>query len=155
MTRVGAARARGAFMSLGPIELVVFGFPDGKVAPDIRQRVLEAIESGAVRLVDALFISKDAAGSVTFLELDELVHDQELLAVANSLTRGVDLLSSEDADELAEDLVPGGSALAFLFEHAWMVPMQESVIAAGGVVLTDVNIPADVVEEVVTAVEQL
>lgn len=142
-------------MSLGPIELIVFGFPDGTIDPAVREQVKQAIEHGGVQLVDALLIRKSEAGEVSFVELDELTDDAELLAVASALTDGVDLLSADDADELAADLVPGAAALALFFERTRLLPLFDAVAASGGGVVADFHIPAVVVDEVVVAVEAL
>ena len=67
--------------------------------------------------------------------------------------RALDLLSSEDVDEFAAALEPGSSALALVFEHTWMLPVRDAVAASGGVLLADIHVPADVVDEVLAAVE--
>ena len=142
-------------MGLGPIEMVVFGFPGGRVGGEVRERITDAISTNSVNLVDALFLRKESDGTVTYRELDELTDDQNVLAMADALTKGVDLLSEEDADELAADLIPGGSALVLLFERVWMKPIVDAVTSSGGELLDDIPIPSVVVEEVAAAVKQL
>jgi hypothetical protein len=43
--------------------------------------------------------------------------------------------------------------LAIVFEHTWMKPVRDAVAASGGILLADVHVPADVVDEVLAAVE--
>jgi uncharacterized membrane protein len=142
-------------MSLGPIEMVVFGFSGGRIGGEVRERITDAISTNSVNLVDALFLRKEPDGAMTYRELDELTDDENVLALSNALTNGVDLLSEEDADELAANLAPGESALVLLFERAWMKPIVDAVTSSGGELLDDIPIPSVVVEEVAAAVKQL
>ena len=41
------------------------------------------------------------------------------------------------------------------FEHTWMRPVRDAVVNSGGVLIADVQIPADVVDEVLAAVGQV
>ena len=66
----------------------------------------------------------------------------------------VDLISDEDAEAFAAQLEPGSSALAIAFEHTWMKPVRDAVVDSGGVLIADIHVPAEVVDEVLDAVEQ-
>jgi hypothetical protein len=141
-------------VALGPIEVVVLGFPGSRFTGEIRPRILDLVERGIVSVIDALFVTKDAEGEVTFLELQQLVDDPDVRALAELLSRQRELLSAEDVTELVAALEPGSSALALVFEHTWMIPVREAVLASGGVLLADLHIPPQVVDEVLAAVEQ-
>jgi uncharacterized membrane protein len=140
-------------MSLGPIEVVVLGFPGNRFTGEIRPRIMDLVQRDIVTVIDALFITKDDDGTVGYMELEQLVDDPELAAMSGLLSSGLDLLASEDATELATELEPGSSALALVFEHRWMIPVREAITESGGVLLADLHVPADVVERVLTAVE--
>lgn len=140
-------------MALGPIEVVVLGFPGNRFTGEIRPRILDLVERDIVSVIDALFITKDEDGTVGYLELEQLVDDPEISALNGLLTSRLDLLASEDATELAADLPPGSSALALVFEHRWMVPVREAIIESGGLLLADLHIPPDVVDSVLAAAE--
>ena len=139
-------------MALGPIEVIVLGFPGSRFTGEIRPRIMDLVERGIVSIVDALLIKKDKAGEVTFVEMQQQTGDPDMDAFASRVT-GLDLISSEDVDEFAAALEPGSSALAVAFEHTWMLPVREAVVASGGVLLADIHVPADVVDEVLAAVE--
>jgi hypothetical protein len=141
-------------VALGPIQVVVLGFPGSRFTGEIRPRILDLVERGIVSVIDALFVTKDAEGEVTFLELQQLVDDPDVRALAELLSRQRELLSAEDVTELVAALEPGSSALALVFEHTWMIPVREAVLASGGVLLADLHIPPQVVDEVLAAVEQ-
>jgi uncharacterized membrane protein len=140
-------------MDLGPVDMIVFGFPDGRITADLRPRILDLVERDIVRIVDALFITKDDSGAVTFAELEDLTDDPDVLALSESLG-DLDLLSADDATELAADLDPGSAALALLFEHTWMLPVRDAIQASGGVLLANMRVPHEVIEEVLESVGQ-
>jgi hypothetical protein len=139
-------------VALGPIEVIVLGFPGSRFTGEIRPRIMDLVERGIVSIVDALLIKKDQAGEVTFIEMAQQTGDPDMEAFASQVA-GLDLLSAEDVDEFAAALEPGSSALAVVFEHTWILPVREAVVASGGVLLADIHVPADVVDEVLAAVE--
>jgi hypothetical protein len=143
----------GVTVTLGPIEIVVLGFPGNRFTGEIRPRIVDLVQRDIVTVIDALFITKDVDGTVGFLELEQLVDDPEISALSELLSSRLDLLASEDADELATELEPGSSALALVFEHRWMVPVREAVIESGGLLLADLHVPPEVVESVLAAAE--
>jgi hypothetical protein len=140
-------------MALGPIEVVVLGFPGSRFTGEIRPRIMDLVEREIVSVIDALFITKDEDGTVGYLELEQLVDEPEVLALDGLLTSRLDLLASEDATELAANLPPGSSALALVFEHRWMVPVREAIVESGGLLLADLHVPPEVVESVLAAAE--
>lgn len=140
-------------MTLGPIEIVVLGFPGSRFTGDIRPRIADLVQRDIITVIDALFITKDEDGSVGYLELEQLAEDPEFAALDALLTSQLDLLASEDVTELAAELEPGSSALALVFEHRWMIPVREAITESGGVLLADLHVPPDVVDSVLTAAE--
>jgi sodium/hydrogen antiporter len=143
----------GATMSLGPIEVVVLGFPGNRFTGEIRPRIVDLVQRDIVTVIDALFITKDEDGTVGYLELEQLVDDPELAALGGLLSSRLDLLAAEDATELATELEPGSSALALVFEHRWMAPVRDAIVDSGGHLLADLHIPADVVERALAAAQ--
>jgi uncharacterized membrane protein len=140
-------------MSLGPIEVVVLGFPGNRFTGDIRPRIMDLVQRDIVTVVDALLITKDVDGTVDFQELEQLVDDPEIAALSGLLSSRLDLLASEDATELATELEPGSSALALVFEHRWMIPVRDAIVDSGGHLLADLHIPTGVVERALAAAE--
>jgi hypothetical protein len=143
-------------VTLGPVELVVLGFPGSRFSGEIQPRIQELVDQNIVSIVDALLVMKDDRGEVTLFELEELEEaDPELRALHACVQQELDLISDEDAEVFAAELDPGSSALAIAFEHTWMRPVREAVINSGGVLVADVQIPAQVVNEVLDAVGQV
>ena len=59
-------------MTLGPVELVVVGFPGSRFSGEIRPRIQDLVERNIVNIVDALLITKSDQGEVTYFEMDEI-----------------------------------------------------------------------------------
>ena len=140
-------------MSLGPVEVVVLGFPGDRFTGEIRPRIVDLVERDIVTVIDALLITKHQDGTVGSTELEQLVDDAEIAALSGLLSARLDLLTSEDATELATELEPGSSALALVFEHRWMVPVRDAIVDSGGLLLADLHIPAAVVDRALAAAE--
>jgi hypothetical protein len=143
-------------VTLGPVELVVLGFPGSRFSGEIRPRIEDLVDRNIVNIVDALLITKSDQGEVTYFEMDEIQDvDPDLRALHACFSEELDLISEEDGEVFAEELAPGSSALAIAFEHTWMRPVRDAVVNSGGVLIADVQIPADVVDEVLAAVGQV
>ncbi|MGZ4549793.1 MAG: DUF6325 family protein [Blastococcus sp.] len=141
-------------MTLGPIELVVLGFPGSRFTGDIRPRIEELVDRKIVNVIDAVFIRKGADGAIELNELRELTDDPEASTLGSFLSGQLDLISDDDVESLAVDLQPGSSALAIAFEHTWMKPVRDAVTASGGVLLSDIHVPGPVVDEVLQSIGQ-
>ena len=57
-------------MTLGPLEYAVLGFEGNRFNGEIAESSRRSSTIGSIRLVDAVFMSKDIDGEVTVLELD-------------------------------------------------------------------------------------
>lgn len=137
-------------MAFGPIEMLMIRFPGDQISGDLVPAMTELVQGGLVRIVDLLFIRKDAEGSVTVFELGDLSPDLagQYAQLLNDVT---ELLNDEDAYELAESLDNGSSAGIMLFENVWATRFAEAVRASNGEVLLSQRIPNSVVEEVLAA----
>jgi Family of unknown function (DUF6325) len=137
-------------MAVGPIDVVIIGFPGNKFSGQIAPTVMELVDSGTIRVIDLLFVMKDAEGAVLTVDASDLDPDTgpSFLAI-NVVQPGA--LGPDDADEVAEDLEPNTSALLIAFENAWAAKFVDAVRAADGFVIDQIRIPADVGEAVVTA----
>lgn len=140
---------------LGPIEVLVIGFPENNFTGAILPELERLVESETITVVDALFITKDDDGSVDFLEFDQVDENEDVAALGRFVGDTLDLLSDSDAEAFAEALEPGSSAAALVFEHTWFKPLRNTLFDAGGVLLANMRIPGLVVEAVMAEVEAL
>jgi Family of unknown function (DUF6325) len=136
-------------MPLGPVDVYIIGFPGNNFRGEIVPAILEQVEKGVIRVVDLLFVAKDLEGNVAVLEIEDLGPEGAAFAEVDVIESGA--LNEEDADEVAEDIPAGSSALLIAYENTWMQDLVLAFARADAVVIDQIRIPADVVNEVVTA----
>lgn len=135
-------------MSLGPVEIIVVGFPGNQFTGEVAPALAELVEGGLIRVIDLVFVTKDTEGDVVGIELSDLdasVHS----AFSPHIEEPSGMLSDEDIEDLGADLPPGSSAAILLFEHVWATKFQQAVVNSGGELLASIRIPKEVVDEVV------
>jgi hypothetical protein len=130
-------------MATGPVEYIIVGFPGNKFAGEIAPELIALVDSGTVRILDLIFIGKDADGSVVSFEIDEL----DTLTGFEGLDADVGgLISPEDIAYVAEALEVNSSAALLIWEDLWATPFAEAVRRSGGVVLEGARIPHELIE---------
>jgi uncharacterized membrane protein len=148
-------------MAIGPVQLIVLGFPD----PDFHGEVIEELErlrqSDTIRVIDALAVYKDAAGEIEAMHLSNLSQDEaiELGSVVGALiglgfdgeegaeagaqagaeaaADGISVFPEDDAWDVLEDIPNGSAAAVLLIEHHWAVGLRDAVVRAGGFRVSD------------------
>jgi uncharacterized membrane protein len=137
-------------MAVAPVDVFLIGFPGNKFNGRIAPAILDLVDSGTIRVIDALFVSKSSDGVVTTLEVSDL--DAETGAAFAAVTVAQPgALGSEDAEEVSDDLPPNTSALLIAIENLWAAKVVEACQAADAVVIDQIRIPVDVVEAALTA----
>ena len=136
-----------ATTDLGPVEILVVSFPGNQFTGEIAPALAELVESGMIRVIDLVFVAKDAAGDVVGIELSDL---DEAVGGAFAPHVGVPngMLAEEDIEDLGADLAPGSSAAILLFEHVWATKFRDAVLGSGGELVAAIRIPKEVVDEV-------
>ena len=132
-------------MGVGPVDVIIIGFPGNKFTGKIAPAVMELVEAGTIRVLDLLFVMKDADGVTTTIDVSDLDPDTGPAYLAVEV-HGAGALGPEDAEEVADDLEPNTSALLIAFENAWAGRFVDAVRAADGVLIDQIRIPADVAE---------
>jgi uncharacterized membrane protein len=132
-----------ASMAAGPVDVYIIGFPGNKFSGRIAPAILELVETGTIRVLDLLFVMKDADGTVTTIEAADLDEDGAAFLSIDTAQPGA--LGDEDADEVSEDLPPDSSALLIAFENLWAVKVVDALQAADAVLIDSIRIPAEVV----------
>lgn len=140
---------------MGPVEVIVIGFPGSQFNGEILPALQDLVSAGTISVVDGMLITKGDDGSVTFTEFEETGVSAEVASLAALIHTSVDLVSAEDVEDLAADLAPGDSAAVLVFEHSWAIPFQAAVVGSGGFLVNDFMVPGPVVDEVLAAVAEL
>jgi hypothetical protein len=134
-------------MAIGPVEMLVVKFPGNQFTGEIVPALKELVESGTVRILDILFIKKDAAMNIEMTEIRDLISGDPVLdRAAASLTA---VVSEEDVEEFGAMLEPNSSAAVILFENTWATRFADAVYKAKGEVIINQRIPRSVINELV------
>ena len=109
-------------MAIGPVEYIIVGFPGNKFNGEIAPELGKLVESGTIRILDLVFITKDADGEVRAVEFED--HDD--VALFNALEGEVGgLISDEDIEYAATELEPNSSAALLIWEDLWAAPFVD------------------------------
>jgi Family of unknown function (DUF6325) len=132
---------------LGPLEYIVIGFAGNTFDGSIAREIEKVVENGTIRLVDVVFVGKDADGDAIILELDNK-DDPRLAPFAGLLGDRMALLTPEDLEQVAAELPANTSGMVMLFEYRWAERIKEAMAAAGGFLVGRSVIPPEVLAAV-------
>jgi len=123
-------------MALGPIQYIVVKFEGNNFRGEIAEALAKVHDSGIIRVIDLLFLKKDADGVISIIELDDLEDASGFDLLVNDV---MSLISESDMIELAEDLEPNSAEAVLVFEHVWAAEFAAAVRSAGGT-LVDIDL---------------
>lgn len=135
-------------MTLGPIEMLVLGFPGSKFSGGILPELERLVGAGTITIIDAMVMIKSEDGDLDILEIAQIPDSYEMAALAALIDNVNGMLSEDDLIVFADELSPGESAAVLVFEHTWFKPLRDEILDSGGVVLADTRVPGFVVEEI-------
>jgi hypothetical protein len=149
---VSAAIAAAA-NELGPIDLVVFAYPPGSpMTGEAADILLDLVDRGIIRVLDALFVQKNEDGTFSGFEARGLqAGSVGSFAVLEGASSG--LLGDEDAATAADAIEPGSAAVLILYENRWAAPFAAAVRNNGGVLVDNQRIPHQDVIDALAAIE--
>ena len=100
-----------------PVEYLIIRFPGNRFSGAIAPELAQLVESGIIRIIDLVFVKKDADGEVTIFEIDALDEAPDLgLDDLDGEAGG--LLNEEDLELAAAALAPDSSAALIVWEQA-------------------------------------
>jgi hypothetical protein len=136
-------------MAAGPVDVYIIGFPGNRFSGRIAPAILELVEKRTIRVIDLLFLSKDADGVVTRLEAADI--DEGGAGYLSIDVTRPGALGPEDAEEISDDLPANSSALLIAFENLWTETIVAALRDADAVMIDSIRIPVDVAEAVLDA----
>ena len=137
-------------MSIGPVEILVVSFPGNEFNGDVAPALAELVQAGLIRVIDLVFVTKDAAGDVAAIELSEL-DEATSAAFRPHVEEPSGMLAEEDIEDLAADLDSNSSAAILMFEHVWATRFRDAVVESGGELVASIRIPKEAIDEVLAA----
>jgi Family of unknown function (DUF6325) len=117
---------------LGPIDVVVIGYPPGASATgDSIPVFLDLVDRGIIRVFDVRFVKKNEDGTFVGIDPGDLdVRTAGELAAFDGASTG--LLSDDDVALAAAEIEPGSSAVMIVYENRWAGPFIAAVRRNGG-----------------------
>jgi hypothetical protein len=125
---------------LGPVDYMVVEFPAGasSFTGEMAAELRALTDSGTIRVIDVLILTKDADGTVEAAELSDIAELGELQAIEAELA---ELLAADDVDHLASAMEPGSTAGVLIWENLWAAPFASAVRHSGGQLIANGRIP--------------
>ena len=127
---------------LGPVDYVVVEFPAAQAnfSGEMAAELTALVSSGAVRVLDLLFLRKNPDGSVEGFESHDFGDGDlgELRALETELAM---LLAEEDVESIGAALEPESVAAVLVWENLWAAPFGAAVRRSGGQLVAGGRIP--------------
>jgi hypothetical protein len=142
------ARLEEAAMAYGPVEYMIVGFPGNQFNGEIAPALSQLIKSDTIRVLDLVFVAKDADGNHVVVEYDE---HEGLFAFSELDGEVGGLISHDDIQYAADALEPDSSAALLVWEDTWAKPLVDAMRDSGGVLIESARIPHDLIEPALAA----
>jgi hypothetical protein len=125
---------------LGPVDYLVVEFPAGAstFTGEMAAELVTLVESGTIRLIDVLILTKDEDGTVDAMELSDIADLGPLQALETELA---ELLAADDVEHLAAAMEPGSTAGVLIWENLWAAPFASAARRSGGQLIANGRIP--------------
>ena len=143
-----------ALDELGPVDYLVVEFPAraSNFTGEMAKELLALVDSGTIRVIDVLILTKSDDGSVEATELSDIDELGELQAVEAQLA---ELLAADDVEHLAAAMEPGSTAGVLIWENLWAAPFAAAARRSGGQLIANGRIPIQAIIASIEADEAL
>jgi len=135
--------------TLGPVDYLVVEFPAGKsnFTGEMATELVKLVDSGTIRVIDILILTKNEDGSVDAMELSEVEELGPLQALEAELA---ELLAADDVEHLAAAMEPGSTAGVLIWENLWAAPFASAARRSGGQLIANGRIP---IQAIIASIE--
>lgn len=140
---------------LGPIDYIAVGFKGNNFDGSVLEELAKAVDNGVIRVVDLLFVIKDADGSIAMAEVED--QHPELKEVAKLIGHKGDLplLTEDDVEKMSAKMDNDTSAGLLVIEHLWAKGLKKALLDAGAMLIDEGRIHPDAVNAAVEELEQV
>jgi Family of unknown function (DUF6325) len=134
---------------LGPVDYLVVEFPAGasNFTGEMAAELLALVNSGTIRVIDILILTKDEDGAVEAVELGDVSELGELQALEAELA---ELLAEDDVERLAAAMEPNSTAGVLIWENLWAAPFASAARRSGGQLIANGRIP---IQAIIASIE--
>ncbi len=134
---------------LGPVDYAIVEFPAGasSFTGEMAAELRALVDSGTIRVIDVLILTKDADGTVEAAELSDTAELGELQAIEAELG---ELLAADDVEHLAAAMEPGSTAGVLIWENLWAAPFASAARRSGGQLIANGRIP---IQAIIASIE--
>ena len=144
-----AVRENTDLDSLGPIDYIVVEFPAGasNFTGEMAKELLALVDSGTIRVIDVLILTKNEDGTVDAMELSDIEELGQLQAIEAELA---EFLAADDVEHLAAAMDPGSTAGVLIWENLWAAPFASAARRSGGQLIATGRIP---IQAIIASIE--
>ncbi len=137
---------------LAPVDFLAIEFPGAHLSAAGFEQLLSLADQGVISILDLEFITKNAAGNASKVDVDDVPNPDgvDLSAWAGASSG---LLDSDDIDEIAVAIKPGSLAAVIVYENRWVLSLVNTwrrdgarFIADGGISASDIVSALDATE---------
>jgi hypothetical protein len=135
--------------SLGPVDYIVVEFPAGasNFTGEMAKELLALVDSGTIRVIDVLILTKNEDGTVDATELSDI---EELGPLREVEAQLASLLAEDDVEHLAAAMDPGTTAGVLIWENLWAAPFASAARRSGGQLIATGRIP---IQAIIASIE--
>ena len=139
---------------LGPVDYVVVEFPAdaSNFTGEMADELVKLVNSGTIRLIDVLILTKNEDGTVDAMELSDI---EQLGALETLEAQLAELLAEDDVEHLAKAMEPGSTAGVLIWENLWAAPFASAARRSGGQLIANGRIPIQAIIASIEADEAL
>ncbi len=139
---------------LGPVDYLVVEFPAGQSSftGEMAAELLKLVDTGTIRVIDLLVLTKDDDGDIDAIELSDLEGAGDLLRLEADMA---EMLAEDDVIHLAAAMEPGSTAGVIIYENLWAAPFGSAARRAGGQLIANGRIPSQAILAAIEADEAL
>lgn len=137
--------------TVGPVDVAVILFEGNNFNGDVAPAIAELQQDGTIRIIDLAFLTKDAEGNASFIEVEDAAVADAFAGLTESQ---LDLLNDEDLLGMADGLDPDSSALVVVWENTWASRLATAIRGSQGEVITYMRIPHESVKLAIEALEE-
>jgi uncharacterized membrane protein len=146
--------------NMGPVQMHDLCFEGDRFTGEILPELRRLKDADVIRMIDLLFVRKDAQGEIDSMHVSDLTAEEALefgalagaliglgAAGGEGLEAGAELgaaaladghaIGDEEVWHVADAIPPNSAAAIALIEHRWAIPFRDAVVRAGGTALAD------------------